>query len=85
MTRKHARPWLEGAKAAVGETSLQSHSTPPAAAGMLPSNKPEELAAMGTDGQPISKDLSLISPDSGDVFSLDRSLADVMTDLNPPI
>ncbi len=60
-----------------------------AAAGMLPSlkpeaNTPEELAATGTDGQPISEDFSPILPYSGDVADRDRSFADVMTDLDAP-
>ena len=60
-----------------------------AAAGMLPSlkpeaDKPEELAATGTDGQPISEDFSLILPYSGDVSGRSGTVTDVMTDLDAP-
>ncbi len=61
--------------------------TAKAAAGMLPSlkpeeNKPEALAATGTEGRPINEPFSLLLPYSGDVSGRNCADQDVMADSN---
>ena len=58
-----------------------------AAAGVLPflkpeGDKPEAIVATRTDGQPISRDFSLLLPYSGDVSVRCETLTDVITDLD---
>ena len=60
-----------------------------AAAGMLPTlkpegSRPEALAATGTDGQPISEDFSLLLPYSGDESGRNRADQGVIADSNVP-
>ncbi len=60
-----------------------------AAAGMLPShkpegNRPEALAATGTDRQPISEDLSILLPSLGDESGRNRADQGVIVDRNVP-